>query len=770
MRKPLSLRLKLPLSIFLVIAVMLSALTLFVVHTADSVITYVKSKHLEDAARSLGGGIAVQLQRAGKDMTLAAGLPYVQDGLSLPVYKPGAAIQGNQDEIARASLSSLLVRIKRACGYYELFFLLNEKGEVLAGDLAQASFMKEGAETDWFKETVSKNTFVVSRPFISPFASDILIPVALKVVHSGKAGVLVGGLQLAKIARPMLRESSQPGLNMYILDHNGLIMAADNQELVGTPSPGQPTWLDKVTNHVSGSFEAIFNDSAEVIGFYHIPQTDLYAVAVAGEGYMRSYMETIRGATITSSLMVLLLSVACLCLYIFPVTRDIKRLSLFAAQVTRGEQVESTGVKRRDELGDLAESLGMMVTSLTDSLQRAESATKAKSEFLARMSHEIRTPMNGIIGMTYLAMRDQPEQRQLNYLKSIDGAAKSLLGVINDILDFSKMEAGKMELVESSFSLSELLESVRDLLSVQSREKGIALSCTRADDVPDLIHADPLRLKQICLNLCSNALKFTEQGSVELHVSLAPDDPHRPDAPEADAPPLRLLFTIKDTGIGMTPEEQERIFESFSQADGSTTRKYGGTGLGLAICRSLARMMGGDIWVQSERGRGSVFSFIIVVRPGSEAPAVSEPEDKTTRPLLPPLRVLLAEDNEVNQIIAQEVLSGMGVHSVLACNGAEAVDIWEKEDVDLILMDIQMPMLDGLSAARRIRQSTKPGSDTVPILAMTANAMSGDREKSLEAGMNDHITKPLDVAQLHDALSHWGRSTKERLARCFKRF
>ena len=788
MRSPLSLRVKLPLSIFVVIAVMLSAATFYIVDTADSVIAYVKSKHLEDATRSMGGTVAVQLQRAGKDMALTAGLPAVQENLNLPVYKPGTSIAGNPVEIARASLNALMLRIKRVCGYYEVFLLLNDKGEVLAGDLANASVVEGSADSDWFKETLKKNTFVVSPPVVSSLDGEVLIPVTLKAVYNGRAGVLVGGLQLEKIARPLLREATQPGLDMYVIDQAGVIVAAVDKQRLGTAIMDEATWLERIADHVSGSFDSQLGGPlgnpadgplgsqadglSRVVGFYHIPQTDLYSVAVAGKGYMRSYMQTIRNTTIAVSLVTALLSVACLCLYVFPVTRDIKRLSLFAARITRGEDAKFSGIRRRDELGDLAESLGKMVSSLTDSLQRAESATKAKSEFLARMSHEIRTPMNGIIGMTYLAMRDKPEERQLNYLKSIDGAAKSLLGVINDILDFSKMEAGKMELSENSFSLHEFLESIMDLLSVQGREKGIEFSFASDSEVPDLLYGDALRLKQVCINLCSNALKFTEKGRVELRVSFAPDDMREAGAPDfmADAiaatrvvdensKRLWLLFSVRDTGIGMSDKEQEHIFESFSQADGSTTRKYGGTGLGLAITRSLVRMMGGDIWVRSQVGQGSDFSFVIALQPGQQdaLAASSSSLDAGQAVSLSGLKVLLAEDNEVNQIIAQEILSGMGVETMLAHNGAEAVELWEKEDPDIILMDIQMPVLDGLRAARRIREGAKKDSDTIPILAMTANAMSGDREKSLEAGMNDHITKPLDVAQLHAALLYWSR-------------
>jgi CheY-like chemotaxis protein/anti-sigma regulatory factor (Ser/Thr protein kinase) len=290
------------------------------------------------------------------------------------------------------------------------------------------------------------------------------------------------------------------------------------------------------------------------------------------------------------------------------------------------------------------------------------------------------------------------------------------------------------------------------MLALKTEEKGIALDVSVADDVPDIIESDPLRLAQICINLCSNAVKFTESGGVSLHVSLKSREDND----------LLLLFAVKDTGIGMTVEQQGRIFDSFTQADGSTTRKYGGTGLGLTISKSLVRMMGGEIWVESEAGKGSTFLFTIRAKVGSETDLKDEedaraPHDQTH---LPELKVLLVEDNVINQEIALEVLRDMGVDVTLAVNGADAVEKWESGSFDLILMDIQMPIMDGLTAARRIRESVAPRSRNVPIIAMTANAMSGDREKSLEAGMNDHITKPLDISELRSALTLWGTVAK----------
>ena len=395
-----------------------------------------------------------------------------------------------------------------------------------------------------------------------------------------------------------------------------------------------------------------------------------------------------------------------------------------------------------------------MVTSLKDMLARSEAATKVKSEFLARMSHEIRTPMNGIIGMTYLAMRNNPDEKQMVFLRRINVAATTLLDIINDILDFSKMEANKMEIKNASFSISGMLQSVYDLVQIKAEEKGLDLSFSVADNVPDVLIGDSLRLSQVCINICTNALKFTESGSVNLDVTLKSKDDKK----------ILLLFAIKDTGIGISKDVQEHIFDSFSQADGSITRKYGGTGLGLSISKLIVKMMGGNIWLQSEPGKGSTFYFTVEVQEGTAEDIVEKehslPGSFESASFLN-LKVLLVEDKEINQEIAREILNDMGIKVTMAQNGAEALELWQSDDFDLIFMDIQMPVMDGLTAARAIRDSDAPRAKSIPIIAMTANAMSGDREKSLEAGMNEHITKPLNIEELRQALIVWGAARQD---------
>jgi signal transduction histidine kinase/DNA-binding response OmpR family regulator len=572
---------------------------------------------------------------------------------------------------------------------------------------------------------------------------------------------------------------------------------------------------------------------------------------------------------------------------------------------------------RVDELDEARLAMLNMMKDLDDARSEAEEATKAKSEFLANMSHEIRTPMNAIIGMAHLALKTDLTAKQFDYLKKVDISAKSLLGIINDILDFSKIEAGKMDMESVDFQLEETLDNVSTLIGIKTQEKGLELLFKTDPAVPHALIGDPLRLGQILINLSNNAVKFTDTGEIVVAVEVANQD-------ESE---VTLKFSVRDTGVGMTPEQAAKLFQPFSQADTSTTRKYGGTGLGLTISKRLAEMMGGDIWVESQPGRGSTFSFtanfglgkeiarkrfkptselrgmkvmvvddnatsrnifqemlesfsfeVAVARSGEEGISELEKADSDKpfelvimdwkmpgmdgieaseqikkhkvlnnipqiilvtaygreevmqqaehvgldgfllKPISPSMLfdaimqafgevvpetarvaqrheqeagalkhiqgayVLLVEDNEINQQVAREILEGAGLIVALATNGQEAVNAVQETDYDAVLMDVQMPVMDGYTATRKIREwesatQNKKREDTdlksefpdpvsqikqIPIIAMTAHAMAGDEEKSLLAGMNGHVTKPIDPDQLFSMLQKWVTPAEKR--------
>jgi PAS domain S-box-containing protein len=434
------------------------------------------------------------------------------------------------------------------------------------------------------------------------------------------------------------------------------------------------------------------------------------------------------------------------------------KFSSFIRDITERKKAEEAQASYRMQLEREVTMRTEALEALREAKDLAESASRAKSDFLAHMSHEIRTPMNGILGMTELLLQTELSGKQHHFADIVHRSGTTLLRLINDVLDLSKVEAGKIELEHIRFDLIKIVREVTDLFVEQAQGKGVKLTCVLAESVPSVLQGDPVRLQQILMNLVNNAVKFTERGNIVLTVTMA----------EESASHTLVRFEVQDSGIGIDPDVQARIFEAFSQADGSTARKYGGTGLGLSIVKQLVHLMEGTVGVRSEPGQGATFWCTARLekvsgktreskkrfpswRGGAQTNGVSPlPEPKVTG-----TRVLLAEDNPVNREVAVCMLEQLGCRIVAVEHGRDAVAQTECERFDVVLMDCQMPEMDGFSATKAIRDGERRTGRHVPIVALTAHAIDGDRERCLAAGMDDYMTKPFTQGELGNKIQQW---------------
>jgi len=535
-----------------------------------------------------------------------------------------------------------------------------------------------------------------------------------------------------------------------LMDPQGLFIAHKNMALMGNAARRFPELYAQLSGvSEQGDVVRYTLEGNEYIGFAQMEKSSNTLVITSG------IQNEVFAPAYTVGLMLLIISLLFLCtvsLVVFRFANDIlsslMSLIQYAKHVSEGDlnlRLETT--VRKDELGTLHNALRNLVDVLQAALRQSKEASKMKSEFLANMSHEIRTPLNAIIGVAHLSLRvGDLSPKQHGYLVKIHLAARSLLGVINDILDISKVEAGMLSIEHIPFNLKETLKNILAVHQEKAQEKGLALTLEYAA-APVFLIGDPLRIGQVLNNLVSNSLKFTQAGGVSIRCW--------GEAAETGDTAI-MHVSITDTGIGMSQTVIDMLFQPFTQADASISRRFGGTGLGLAISKRIIELMEGNIWVESKEGQGSTFSFFMKLplaeqeveqQDASSLAAAFENLDLKMR------RILVAEDNPINQFVLQEMLEPTGVQIVLANNGQEAVCAVQAESFDLVLMDMQMPVMGGIEATLKIREL--PAMRSLPIIAVTANAMEEDKDKGLAIGMNAYLTKPIDPAELLRVLRVW---------------
>lgn len=406
------------------------------------------------------------------------------------------------------------------------------------------------------------------------------------------------------------------------------------------------------------------------------------------------------------------------------------------------EELENQVKARTKELQDEIENRKLIEVQLNEAKESAENATKAKSDFLSMISHEIRTPMNAVIGLTNILLQDNPRPDQTDLLNTLKFSADNLLVIINDILDFSKIEAGKIEFEAIDFSLKQIFENIKISLMPQAKEKGIYFQISTDPKIPQMVIGDPVRISQIITNLVGNAIKFTSSGGVKVDYSVK----------EVYGDYYTILFSVTDTGIGLSAEQIPKLFQNFSQANLNTTRKFGGTGLGLSISKRLVELQHGTINVQSEIGKGSTFSFELKLKKSDKIEKTIPGVNTVSLKDLKGIRALIVEDNKINQMVAGKFLKRWNIVTEFADNGLIAIEKVKENSYDIILMDLQMPEMDGYESAKNIRQITDPVKANIPILALTASAMTEVEDGIFEAGMNDFLTKPFNEDDLYNKL------------------
>ena len=655
----------------------------------------------------------------------------------------------------------IFMQIHNSNENYGLVFMANGDGQYAQapeGSIKTPHY--DPRERSWYKEVMeSGEEIVISAPYLTTGGGMVCSIMTKTVDLNGNPLGMVGidyslDSMIGDISTHRILKTGY----VVIYDNNGqIIVDGHYPEHVGMDPENYPESRKNILQADYGAMTGVGISGAEqYIVTYHMESTDWKLAVIFDEAEMHADSNKLPGTFGGVFVAVLIFSLFAVILITRGIVRPIEQLTEAAVMISSGEYdktdeqkkalSEKLSVRSGGESQKLALSLQVMVDTLQKRIEDAFAATRAKSEFLSNMSHEIRTPINAIVGMTTIGKNADDKEHADYAFEKIEVASKHLLAVINDVLDMSKIESGKMELVSNPFNFRDKISQVTELVRFPAEEKHLSLEVHIDPSIPRVLIGDAQQLGQVVSNLLSNAVKFTpEKGSIWLYAAYVD---------ERDGL-CELQVSVKDNGIGISPEQQARLFVAFQQAESDTSRTYGGTGLGLSISKHVIELMGGQLWVESEVGAGSLFAFNVRLARGENDELTDEKEETPAEPdaiddVFTGFRLLLAEDIEINQEIVLSLLEPTGVEIDCADNGEQAIEMFAENPAgyDLIFMDMQMPKVDGLEATRRIRALDIPRAKDIPIIAMTANVFREDIEKCMDAGMNGHVGKPIDLDEV----------------------
>ncbi len=671
--------------------------------------------------------------------------------------------------------------------YYVMIGVLNTKGIVLdhtVNDFIGKDFSNEA----FFKEAMAGKV-AIGNPY--RYKEHVVYNVA-SPVHDVVTEEIIGVVFNVSRLTDTMSERMELGDKgyLFVADKSGTVFIHKDETKVLSKTLAAYDWGKEILNNLDGNTLSFIDEgSAKIARYEYLKNPGWIAVAVRDIGELENPSIEIRNRAVIIAIVILIVLAAIIYLYIKNILDGLLKAVQYAEQVAQGvldkdldfgsssegvfksyvlrpflklighakDSKEVNKIKtleqlnRSDELGVLYKSLYDMVASMRLMVKAADDSSRMKSEFLANMSHEIRTPLNAVIGLAHLFLESKEDNaKKRDYIEKIEIAGKSLLGIINNILDTSKIEAGMFDLEEIHFNLHEIRDQIYTIYQDSAKAKNLDFSFEIDASLNTFYIGDPVRLMQVLNNFVGNAIKFTEKGSISIRCFEGSEVAKNLECPEGSVP---VCIKVTDTGIGFTKEQEELLFKPFSQADNSITRRFGGTGLGLTISKHIVQMMNGVLLVDSEANKGTSFTIVVFLTPAKESAITKSEEDGSFSVDLTGKRILIVEDNMINQLIMEELLAKTNAEIAIADNGQIAVDMVEKQEFDLILMDMQMPVMDGLKATEIIRQNHT--IEKLPIIAVTANAMKEDKERGISIGLNDYLTKPIDPHNLMLVLYHW---------------